>query len=325
MDPRPPQPAHPSVAPTPSTPSAIPRRAAEAGSATSAGLSFAGVADAYDRARPSYPAEAAAWLTGRSPSRVVELGAGTGKLTDRLLELGHHVVATDPVDEMLGHLRLRHPDLEVHTSPAEAIPVATRSVDTVVAAQSFHWFDVTTSLREAARVLKPEGRIALVWNVRDERVPWVRKLGALIGTQHHDLDPTDVLVASKLFGYVEEETFRFWQPMRRQVLADLVSSRSNVAMMDPRAKDRVLRKVDELFEEYETGPDGLLMPYVTRCYRAVVRPRGLIEEPEHSADLTAAADAVRAAERAAMDRRSDEGRRREDTEEDAAVPLIDFR
>ena len=68
------------------------------------------VADAYDRGRPSYPVEAAVWLTGRTVSTVVELGAGTGKFTDRLLELRHDVLATDPSDEMLGHLRLRHPD-----------------------------------------------------------------------------------------------------------------------------------------------------------------------------------------------------------------------
>ncbi|MDX6325985.1 MAG: hypothetical protein QOK15_2339 [Nocardioidaceae bacterium] len=260
-------------------------------------LSFASVADAYDRARPSYPREAVEWLTGRVAATVVELGAGTGKLTDRLVEIGHDVLATDPLDEMLAFLRLRHPDLRVARAPAEAIPAATRSVDTVVAAQAFHWFDAEHALREAARVLKPEGRIALVWNQRDERIPWVRRLGQLLGSQDQEVDPTDVLVASKLFGYVEEETFRFWQPLRRRDLRDLAASRSNLAVMDPMARDRLLRKVEELFDDYQTGPDGLLLPYRTLCFRAVVRPRGMIEEPEHSADLTAAADAVRASQR----------------------------
>lgn len=276
--------------------------------------SFASVADAYDRARPSYPREAVEWLTGRVPATVVELGAGTGKLTDRLVELGHDVLATDPLDEMLAHLRARHPDLRVVNAPAEAIPAATRSVDTVVAAQAFHWFDAEAALREAARVLKPEGRIALAWNERDERIPWVRRLGRLIGSQEQEVDPTDVLVASKLFGYVEEETFRFWQPLRRAQLRDLALSRSNVAVMDPMAQDRLLRKVDELFDEYQTGPDGLLLPYRTLCFRAVVRPRGMIEEPEHSADLTAAAEAVRATQRAA-----------EAAREPDPATLIDFR
>ena len=281
-------------------------------------LSFAAVADAYDRARPSYPREAAEWLTGRLPSTVVELGAGTGKLTDVLVAIGHDVLATDPLDEMLAHLRLRHPDLRVATAPAEQIPAATRSVDTVVAAQSFHWFDPERALREVARVLKPEGRIALVWNVRDERVPWVRKLGELISDQDQDVDPSDVLVGSRLFGYVEETAFRHWQPLRRADLRDLALSRSNVAVLDPSAQERVLKKVDEHFDAYHRGPDGLLLPYVARCYRAVVRPRGTIDEPEHSADLTAAAQAAREA--------SELPRGEERPDEDGpATTLIDFR
>ena len=142
-------------------------------------------------------------------------------------------------------------------------------------------------------MLKSEGRIGLLWNQRDERIPWVRKLGTIIGNQDQDVDPTDVLVGSKLFGYVEDATFRHWQPLRKDDLRDLVLSRSNVAVLDPMAQDRVLRKVDDLYEEYDRGPNGLLLPYVTRCYRAVVRPRGQMDEPEHSADLTAAAKAVR--------------------------------
>jgi SAM-dependent methyltransferase len=288
--------------------------------------SFGSVADAYDRARPSYPLEAAEWMVGRHPSTVVEVGAGTGKFTDLLVRLGHDVLATDPDDAMLAHLRLRHPDLRVATAPAEAVPAATRSVDTVVAAQAFHWFDTEAALREAARMLKPEGRIALVWNQPDTRIPWVRRLASIIGRQEHDVDPTDVLVASKRFGYVEEATFRHWQPLRRQELRELVLSRSNVATMDPMAQDRLLRKVDELFDEYDRGPDGLLLPYVTQCYRAVVRPRGTIEEPEHSADLTAAANAVRDAARAG---KSDaEGTEREEPAgptEDPGTTLIDFR
>jgi ubiquinone/menaquinone biosynthesis C-methylase UbiE len=285
-------------------------------------LSFGAVADAYDRARPSYPREAAEWLTGRVPSTVVELGAGTGKFTELLLALGHDVLATDPLDEMLAHLRLRHPDLRVATAPAEQIPAATRSVDTVVAAQSFHWFDPEPALREVARVLKPEGRIALVWNQRDERVPWVRKLGELISTQDQDVDPSDVLVGSRLFGYVEEAAFRHWQPLRRADLRDLALSRSNVAVLDPSAQERLLRKVDELFDDYSRGPAGLLMPYVARCYRAVVRPRGHIDEPEHSADLTAAAQAAREASELPREHSAPGP---PDEDDGPATTLIDFR
>ncbi len=281
-------------------------------------LSFGSVADAYDHARPSYPREAVEWLVGRRSSTVVELGAGTGKLTDLLLAQGHDVLATDPLDEMLAHLQLRHSDARVATAPAEQIPAATRSVDVVVAAQAFHWFDAPSALREAARVLKPEGRIALVWNVRDERVPWVRRLGQIVGGSGPEEDPTDTLVSSGHFGYVEHETFRHWQPLRKAELRDLVASRSNVAVLDPMARERLLRKVDELFDEYDRGPDGLLLPYVTRCYRAVVRPRGLIDEPEHSRDLTEAAEAVRQQSRGRAPGAGAE-------EDDPATTLIDFR
>jgi ubiquinone/menaquinone biosynthesis C-methylase UbiE len=284
-------------------------------------LSFARVAAIYDRVRPSYPLEAVEWMTGRLASTVVELGAGTGKLTDRLVELGHDVLATDPLEEMLAFLRERHPDVRVAQAPAEAVPVATRSVDTVVAAQSFHWFDADAALREAARMLKPEGRIALVWNELDVRIPWVRRLKSLIGSQQRETDPTDVLVGSTLFGYVEEASFRFWQPLRKEQLRDLVASRSYVAVMDPLAQERLLRKVDELYDANGTGPDGVLLPYVTRCYRAVVRPRGLIEEPEHSADLTAAANAVREAQAAGPA----DTPRAEGPAEEPATTLIDFR
>jgi SAM-dependent methyltransferase len=282
-------------------------------------LSFAAVADAYDRARPAYPREAVEWLVGTRASTVVELGAGTGKLTDQLIDLGHDVLATDPLEAMLQHLLARRPRARTAVAPAEEIPAATRSVDTVVAAQAFHWFDAPAALREIARVLKPEGRVGLAWNVRDERVPWVRKLGEIIDESGQREDPTDTLVNSRLFGYVQHETFRHWQPLRREQLRDLVGSRSAVILMDPMARDRVLRKVDELFDDYDRGPDGLLLPYVTHCYRAVVRPRGLIEEPEHSRDLTEAANAVRAArdaERQPIEQPVDDG---------PATTLIDFR
>ena len=145
-------------------------------------------------------------------------------------------------------------------------------------------------------MLKPEGRIALVWNIRDERIPWVKRLGRIIGDSAPFTDPSETLVSSRHFGYVETETFKHWMPMKREALLDLVRSRSNVAVMDPSARDRVLRKVTELFAEYDRSSDGLMLPYLTHCYRAVVRPRGLIDEPEHSADLTAAAEAIRRGE-----------------------------
>ena len=120
------------------------------------------------------------------------------------------------------------------------------AVDTVVGAQSFHWFDLDRALPEIARVLRPGGRLSLVWNLRDERIPWVRRLGELIGTQEQQNDPTHALLSSNLFGFVESTTFRFWQPLDRERLHDLVLSRSNIAVMQDSERERVLRKVDAL-------------------------------------------------------------------------------
>src|SRR6476619_1490919 len=151
--------------------------------------SFGSVVADSDRGRPSYPREAAAWLAGERPVTVLELGAGTGKLTAQLVALGHDVHATDPDTAMLDILRRDLPDVRTSVASAEEIPLPDRSVDVVVCAQAFHWFDLDRALPEIARVLRPGGRLALVWNQRDERIPWVRRLGALIGTQDQLRDP----------------------------------------------------------------------------------------------------------------------------------------
>ena len=242
-------------------------------------LSFGGVAEAYERARPSYPSEAAAWLAGLDHAHVLELGAGTGKLTEQLVAQHHKVVATDPLEPMLRLLRARLPQVPVALAAAERIPLRARSVDTVVGAQTFHWWDLERALPEIARVLRPGGHLSLVWNLRDERIPWVRRLGRLIGSQEQQNDPTHALLSSHLFGFVETATFRFWQPLNRARLRDLVQSRSNVAVMGAVERERLLGKVDELYDAYGRGPDGMLLPYVTHCYKAVVRPPALDDDP----------------------------------------------
>ncbi|MGN6252382.1 MAG: class I SAM-dependent methyltransferase [Marmoricola sp.] len=234
-------------------------------------LSFGGVADAYDRARPSYPVEAARWLTGSGKLTVLELGAGTGKLTEVLVTAGHRVIATDPSPEMLARLRARVVPFAVGVAGAEAIPAPSRSVDVVVGAQAFHWFDHRRALPEIARVLRPGGTLALVWNQRDESIPWVRRLGALMGTEGQDQDLVAPLRDSPLFGWVEEQTFRSWQRLDREGLLDLASSRSSVSVLAEPERQEVLRRVLALYDDYGRGHEGMLLPYLTRCYRAVVQ------------------------------------------------------
>lgn len=243
---------------------------------TSPALSFRSVADAYDRARPGYPDDVVPWLCdsgsgANRPQRVLELGAGTGKLTARLVAHGHDVLATDPLPQMLGHLRHTLPDVPTAQAAAERIPLPDRSVDVVASAQAFHWFDPARALPEIARVLRPGGTVALVWNERDERIPWVRRLGEALSGPEQRTDPTHDLIGSGLFGYVEHATFRLWQPLDRETLRDLIRSRSHVAVLDEQARAAVLARVDAVYDDYGRGADGMLLPYVTRCFKAVVR------------------------------------------------------
>lgn len=252
--------------------------------------SFGPVADAYDRGRPAYPREAAAWLVGRSAATVLELGAGTGKLTVELVALGHDVHATDPDEAMLDRLREKVPAARTTVASAEQIPLVDNSVDVVVVAQAFHWFDLDAALPEMARVLKPGGHVGLVWNERDERIPWVRRLGAIIDSQDQLREPAAPLVASGLFGFVEDQSFKIWQDINRETIVDLVVSRSVVAVLPEEERAGKVAEVLAFYDDYGRGMDGMQLPYVTRCFKATVLDKVLapVESAEsdnaHSSD-----------------------------------------
>ena len=141
-------------------------------------------AGTFAKGRPDYPPQVAEWLAGDlglGPGKVVlDLGSGTGKMLPNLVATGAEVVAVEPVDAMRARLIDENPHVEAMAGSAEHIPLADASVDTVVCAQSFHWFANLQALAEIRRVLKREGTLGLIWNVRDERVPWVSALTAII-------------------------------------------------------------------------------------------------------------------------------------------------
>jgi SAM-dependent methyltransferase len=232
-------------------------------------LSFAAVADAYERARPGYPEEAVRWLAGEPPRDVVDLGAGTGKLTRLLVALGHRVTAVEPLPEMIAHLREAVPGVPAVAGAAEAIPLSDGSADVVTVAQAFHWFDHGPALREIARVLRPGGVLALVWNTRDEREAWVAQLSEeALGTDSIEREAVAAPVGETgLFGEVERASFGFTQHLDRERLVELVLSRSYCAVLTPEQRRPVLDTVERLFEEHAV--DGLVeLPYVTECFRA---------------------------------------------------------
>lgn len=145
---------------------------------------FGAEAATYDRARPSYPPEAAAWLIsalGIGPGRqVVDLAAGTGKLTALLADAGADLVAVEPVAGMRALLRQRLPGIPVLAGVAESLPFAAGSIDAVTVAQAFHWFDAERALAELSRVVRPGGRLGLIWNARDRSVEWVDQVWSVM-------------------------------------------------------------------------------------------------------------------------------------------------
>jgi ubiquinone/menaquinone biosynthesis C-methylase UbiE len=233
--------------------------------------SFGGVAGAYERARPGYPDGAVRWLAGETPRDVVDLGAGTGKLTRSLVALGHRVTAVEPLEEMLVELRSAVPGARAVAGSAEAIPLPDGSTDVVTCAQAFHWFDESPALVEIARVLRPGGRLGLVWNTRDEREAWVRQLSdVMVGRADFLRRLPGQIEASGRYEPVEQSEFAHVQEIDRESLRELALSRSYCAILPPAEREPILREVDALFTAH--ARDGILrLPYVTVCFRAVRR------------------------------------------------------
>ncbi|GAB3803554.1 class I SAM-dependent methyltransferase [Humibacter antri] len=237
--------------------------------------SFGGVADVYEASRPGYPAEAVEWLVRTGQSRVVDVGAGTGKLTRALVAGGREVVAVDPSAQMLEILRSTVPGVETLVGTGERMPLPDESVDAVTFAQAWHWVDAPVASVEAGRVLKPGGTLGLIWNMRDERVDWVRELGVAMhadGDQYTTGMNTDPQVHAP-FGEPDTASFEWTQPVDRDGLIDLVRSRSYYAVMAPPQQESTLRAVRELLSTHPqiAGSETIELPYVTLAFR-YVRP-----------------------------------------------------
>lgn len=231
-------------------------------------LSFGSAAAAYERGRPSYPPEAIDWLLPGDARQVLDLGAGTGKLTTRLVERGLDVVAVDPIPEMLEVLRTSLPETRALLGTAEDIPLPDNSVDAVLVAQAWHWVDAARAIPEVARVLRPGGRLGLVWNTRDERLGWVRKLGEIIGADG-ERDRFDVAL-SVSFAEPERHQVEWTNYLTPQALIDLVSSRSYCITSPAEVRSTTLDRVRELLATHPAlaNSAGLALPYVTVCIRA---------------------------------------------------------
>ncbi|ABK75981.1 class I SAM-dependent methyltransferase [Mycolicibacterium smegmatis] len=232
-------------------------------------LSFGSEAAAYERGRPSYPPEAIDWLLPDGAHDVLDLGAGTGKLTTRLVERGLNVIAVDPLAEMLELLSNSLPDTPALLGTAEEIPLPDNSVDAVLVAQAWHWFDPELAVKEVSRVLRPGGRLGLVWNVRDERLGWVKDLGNIIG--HEDPFAHEVTLPAP-FTDLERHHVEWTSYLTPQALIDLVASRSYCITSPEQVRTRTLGQVRELLSTHPAlaNSNGLALPYVTVCMRATL-------------------------------------------------------
>lgn len=237
--------------------------------------SFERAADAYAQARPSYPVEAVDWLVGRTAADICDLGAGAGALTGVLAARGHRVVAAEPSAAMLRELRAAAPAAAPVRSRAERLPFADCRFDAVTVAQAFHWFDHEVALPEMARVLRPGGMLCLVYNGRDDRVPWVAALTKLfVAVQPGDLtgdwgaDSVEALDGSTLFAPRTYAEFGFVTRLDRDTLIRLAASRSYIINLTDARHAQVLQQVGELFDSYAEGEPELELPYVTQCWRA---------------------------------------------------------
>jgi len=237
---------------------------------------FSRASGAYERGRPDYPEAALDLLAAqaglRSGARVLDLGAGTGKLTRQLLGRGARPLALEPLLAMARACLAAAPGVPVVQARAEALPLADGSCELVVAAQACHWFDAPRALAEAARVLRPGAALALIWNTRDESVPWVARFSEVVHWHRRDVpryvqdgELEATVAASGRFGPVARHAVPHAQPLTRALLVDRAASISYVAALDERERGRVLDAVRSLAAGL---PEEFELPYRTDVYLA---------------------------------------------------------
>jgi SAM-dependent methyltransferase len=231
-------------------------------------------ADVYERGRPDYPDAAVARIVEklglRPGATVLDLAAGTGKLTRLLLPSGAAVLAVEPLPEMRAELGRRVPAVSALEGTAERIPLADGAVDAVTVASAFHWFDTERALREIRRVLVPAGGLALIWNARDERSPLQQALSKLMGPlrggapDRRERDWRSLLAESGLFERTERRLFPHEQLVDEDGLVARVLSVSFVGALPESERREVEAQVRALAHAQAELP--IRLPYMTELY-----------------------------------------------------------
>ncbi|WUI03075.1 class I SAM-dependent methyltransferase [Spirillospora sp. NBC_00431] len=241
--------------------------------------SFGGSAAAYAAQRPDYPDAAVRWalepVAGRSPLRVLDLAAGTGKLTEVLLRIGvdaADVVAVEPDAAMLAELRRRVPGVRAVRGSAEEIPLRDGTVDAVVAGQAVHWFDLDRALPEIHRVLADGGVLAGLWNTDDDRVSWVAELNRVSRTSvsARSNPPLEKLPATEWFPGFERGEFAHAQRRTAESLAATIGTHSHMLVLDDAEREAAMRRLlTYLRATPETAEGEFDLPIITLTLRGL--------------------------------------------------------
>jgi SAM-dependent methyltransferase len=245
------------------------------------GTSFGEAAAAYAEHRPDYAQAAVNWALERAPGpRVLDLGAGTGKLTATLVSLGAEVIAVEPDPAMLSELRRALPTVRAVAGSAEAVPLPDESVDAVLAGNAMHWFDMNVAGPEIARVLEPDGILAGLWNVLDNRVDWVAGLetiggGAAIGPRDTFSSWRAETAEAHLpnssiaqFGSPEQAEFPHGQRRTADSLVATFATKAGMLVMPEQEREATLRRIRAfLAGRPETARGEFTLPMLTGVLR----------------------------------------------------------
>ena len=235
--------------------------------------SFGAAADVYALGRPSYPREALQFVVPPGAARVLDLGAGTGKVTAGLLDLGLEVVAVEPDDAMRAHV---DPRAESLAGTAEEVPLADDSVDAVVAGQAWHWFDAARTLAEVGRVLRPGGTLGLLWNILDDSEGWPLELSEMLGLE------------DRLSLLRQEETSpssecKHWGPWSHQLFAHVQGADADLVVANVASRSVVIvqeaeKRLATLAWVRSAVPEGWFeVPWVCDAWRATAPSRSVYE------------------------------------------------
>ena len=240
---------------------------------------FDAEAQTYERTRPSYPADAVAWVAEHlrlAPDAVVcDLAAGTGISTRLLTPTGATVIAVEPVAGMRAVLARAVPTVPALAATAEALPFADAMLDAVTVFQAFHWFDSEAAVAELRRVIRPGGRLALIWNARDRSVPWVDAVWSVMDRvekqapwRDHDRWGDTALASQRWFGTLHEAVFHHAHLLSTDLVIDRFRGVSHVAVLPPDEQAAVLDEVRTILATHPdtVGREELALPYRVDAY-----------------------------------------------------------